>query len=79
VPKIETTILEIENKLGPFGAKGMGEMPNIPVAPAVVNAIANACNARIRSLPAHPEKVLRAIEEARQTSGKMNSKIFGKA
>jgi CO/xanthine dehydrogenase Mo-binding subunit len=70
VPKIDTAILEIENKLGPFGAKGMGEMPNIPVAPAVVNAIANACNARIRSLPAHPEKVQRAIEEVRQADRK---------
>jgi CO/xanthine dehydrogenase Mo-binding subunit len=68
VPKIRPIILEIENKLGPFGAKGMGEMPNIPVAPAIVNAIANACGARVRSLPAHLEKVLLAIKEARQAN-----------
>jgi len=64
VPQITPIILEVENKLGPYGAKGMGEMPNIPTAPAIVNAIAHACGGRVRSLPADPEKVWRAIREA---------------
>jgi len=62
VPNIKSLILEGDNKLGPFGAKGLGEMPNIPVAPAILNAIANACGARIRSLPAHPGKILKALK-----------------
>jgi len=53
----------VKSKLGPFGVKGMGEMPNIPTAPAIVNAIAHACGARVRSLPATPEKVFWAIQE----------------
>jgi CO/xanthine dehydrogenase Mo-binding subunit len=64
VPKIRSVILEVGNKYGPYGAKGIGEMPNIPATPAILNAIANACGGRIRSLPADPESVFRAIQEA---------------
>ena len=63
IPDIKPIILEARNELGPFGAKGIGEMPNIPVAPAILNAIANACGARIRSLPADPEKVFWGIKK----------------
>ena len=64
VPDTQSIILEVENKYGPYGAKGIGEMPNIPATPAVLNAIANACGGRVRSLPADPEGVFRAIREA---------------
>ncbi len=64
VPDTRSIILEVENKYGPYGAKGIGEMPNIPATPAVLNAIANACGGRVRSLPADPEGVFRAIREA---------------
>lgn len=64
VPDIKPIILEVENKLGPYGAKGIGEMPNIPATPAILNAIADACGGRVRSLPADPEHVFMAIQEA---------------
>jgi CO/xanthine dehydrogenase Mo-binding subunit len=64
VPNIKPIILEMKTKFGPYGAKGMGEMPNIPAAPAIINAIAHACGGRIRSLPATPEKVYWAMMEA---------------
>ncbi len=64
VPDIKPIILEVQNKYGPFGAKGIGEMPNIPATPAIINAIADACGGRVRSLPADPERVFRAIREA---------------
>lgn len=64
VPPIKPIILEVENKYGPYGAKGIGEMPNIPATPAILNAIANACGGRVRSLPADPEKVFWAMKEA---------------
>ena len=64
VPDIKPIILEEENKFGPYGAKGIGEMPNIPATPAILNAIANACGGRVRSLPADPENVFLAIQEA---------------
>lgn len=64
VPKVKPIILEVANKYGPYGAKGIGEMPNIPATPAIINAIANACGGRVRSLPADPEGVFRAIQNA---------------
>jgi CO/xanthine dehydrogenase Mo-binding subunit len=63
VPNIESILLEADNKYGPYGAKGVGEMCNIPAGPAILNAITNACGARIRSTPADPEKVFFAIRE----------------
>ena len=64
VPNITSVILEKSNRYGPYGAKGIGEMPNIPATPAILNAIANASGARVRSLPADPEGVFWAIQNA---------------
>ena len=46
---------------GPLGATGIGEMTMVSTAPAVTNAIYNACRARVYSLPASPEKVKAAL------------------
>jgi aldehyde oxidoreductase len=46
---------------GPLGATGVGEMTMVSTAPAVTNAIYNACGARIYRLPATPEKVKAAL------------------
>ncbi len=46
---------------GPLGATGVGEMTMVSTAPAVTNAIYNACGARIYSLPATPAKVKAAL------------------
>ena len=64
VPEMKPIILEMKTQYGPFGAKGVGEMPNIPAAPAIINAVAHACGGRVRSLPANPEKVYWAMKEA---------------
>ena len=64
MPDVKPIVLEVENKLGPYGAKGIGEMPNIPATPAILNAITDACGGRVRSLPADPERVFMAIREA---------------
>lgn len=61
VPPIDTIIIEVEDPHGPFGAKGLGEHVLIPTSPAILNAIAHACGARITDLPATPDKVLAAI------------------
>ncbi len=44
---------------GPFGAKGVGEMPIDGPAPAVVNALRHA-GIDLREIPATPERVMRA-------------------
>jgi CO/xanthine dehydrogenase Mo-binding subunit len=61
MPGIVPVIVEHPNIYGPYGAKGVGEMANIPVAPAITNAIANAIGARIYDLPANPERVYIAL------------------
>jgi len=46
---------------GPLGATGIGEMTMTSTAPAITNAIYNACGARICDLPATPEKIKAAL------------------
>ncbi len=53
--------VEVPDPTGPFGAKGLGETPTLPTAPAIANAIADATGARITQLPASPERVWRAL------------------
>ncbi len=68
VPAIDPIIIETIDPIGPFGAKGMGECSTVPTAPAIANAIYDATGVRIKDLPITPEKVLRALEEAKETS-----------
>jgi nicotinate dehydrogenase medium molybdopterin subunit len=63
VPPIDVTIVKNHDPSGPFGAKGVGEPTSVPTAPAILNAIYDAIGVRIHSLPATPEKVLRALKE----------------
>jgi CO/xanthine dehydrogenase Mo-binding subunit len=65
IPEIEPTLVEHRFRYGPFGAKGMGEAPLIPMASAIANAIHNATRVRIRELPTTPERVLFAIKKGR--------------
>jgi len=56
-PKIQSIIIEDHHPYGPYGAKGMGELPMNPTAPAILNAIYNAVGIRLNSLPVSPEKI----------------------
>ncbi len=47
----------------PFGVKAVAEIPMDGVAPAVGNAILDACGAALQVIPATPERVLGAIPE----------------
>ncbi|WP_028319475.1 molybdopterin-dependent aldehyde oxidoreductase [Desulfobulbus elongatus] len=58
---MEIIYVETPRPDGPFGASGVGEMPLTAPHAAVINAIYNACGARVRHLPALPEKVLAAM------------------
>ena len=65
LPEIESILIEPGDPHGPYGAKGLGEHVLIPTPPAIASAIRNASGARIRRLPATPDRVLAAIREAR--------------
>ena len=58
---MESIIRQTPRTRGPLGATGVGEMTMVCTAPAVINAIYDACGARVFSLPATPEKVKTAL------------------
>jgi CO/xanthine dehydrogenase Mo-binding subunit len=61
-PVIEPIVIEDPDPTGPFGAKGVGEISLVGVAPAIANAIAQAVGVRLRRLPMTPERVFDAME-----------------
>lgn len=61
VPVTEVYFADTYDSLGPSGAKSMSESPYNPVAPALANAIARACGARLRQLPMTPARVWREL------------------
>jgi aldehyde oxidoreductase len=58
---VDLIIRETPRLKGPLGATGVGEMTMVPTAPAIVNAIYDACGVRIYDLPAAPEKIKAAL------------------
>jgi CO/xanthine dehydrogenase Mo-binding subunit len=61
VPPVETILVEVPSPDGPFGARGVGEPPVIPVAAAIANAIHNATGVRATEIPITSERLWRAI------------------
>jgi CO/xanthine dehydrogenase Mo-binding subunit len=62
-PPMDVEIVEIPYSGGPFGAKGVGELPMDVPAPAVIDAIAHATGCRVDEIPATPERLMRAMRE----------------
>jgi len=60
-PKLDVEIVEIPYSNGPFGAKGVGELPMDAPAPAVVAAIAHATGRHVAEIPVTPERLLTAL------------------
>lgn len=59
--RIDTRILEIPDPVGPWGARGVGEMPFIPLAPALNSAVHNATGVWINHFPLTAEVVFSAL------------------
>ncbi len=68
VPEITPVVLESGDGKGPFNARGIGEPPIGPPAPAVAAAIRAATGVRLTELPFTPERVIGAIG-AREEDG----------
>ena len=59
VPKITAILLDGDDRrANPVGAKGLGELPTVGVAPAIANAVFHATGVRVRDLPIRLEDVL---------------------
>jgi CO/xanthine dehydrogenase Mo-binding subunit len=72
IPTVEDTPLELQSILiengdgpGPYGAKGAGEGGILAIAAAIGSAVNEAAGVTIRDLPLTPERVWRAIQDAR--------------
>jgi CO/xanthine dehydrogenase Mo-binding subunit len=59
--EVESVILEFAEPNGPFGARGMAEMPYMPLAPAIMDALHEATGVWFHDFPLTPERVLRGL------------------
>jgi CO/xanthine dehydrogenase Mo-binding subunit len=59
--QVESVILEIPDEHGPWGAKGVGELPYLPLAPAIIAAVHDATGVWFNEFPLTPERVLRGL------------------
>lgn len=63
VPEISPLIVEVKDPKGPYGAKGMGESPIIPIGAAISNAVARATGIRFYHMCLKPESVLEELDK----------------
>ena len=73
IPELRTVLLESDAGVGPYAIKGIGETPNVPVAAAIANAVADAAGVRIADLPLTSEKVYRALRDHESRSSRADS------
>jgi len=67
MPTVTPLVLESQDQSGPFGAKGIGELPYLPIVPAIINAIRDAVGTSPHKIPVTPERLLAAMDESRQS------------
>ncbi len=63
--QVRTVCVEVPDPIGPFGVRGMAEMPLIPYAPAVTAALFDATGVWFDSFPLTPSRVLAGLRSAR--------------
>ncbi|HAL49222.1 MAG TPA: aldehyde oxidoreductase, partial [Dehalococcoidia bacterium] len=57
-PEVVIILIENGDPSAGLGAKGAAECALVPVAPAIINAIADATGVRVQDLPATPARLL---------------------
>ena len=67
-PEFISLIVEANDPEGPYGAKEAGEGPLHPSLPAIANAIYDAVGVRIDRLPFTPDRVWRALQDAKEAA-----------
>ncbi len=72
--EIHPLILEVADPQGPYGVRGLGEMPMLVLAPAILDAIHDATGIWFTKLPVKAEDVLLALEARRQSGGEMGAR-----
>jgi CO/xanthine dehydrogenase Mo-binding subunit len=59
--RVQSVILEYPDPIGPWGARGMAEMPYLPLAPAIIAAVHEATGKWFLDFPLTPERILRGL------------------
>ncbi|MCL1992307.1 MAG: molybdopterin-dependent oxidoreductase [Spirochaetes bacterium] len=59
LPHVAVEFIEAGSIQGPYGAKSIGELANVPVAPAIVGAVNDALGSSLNEVPLNPEKIVR--------------------
>jgi CO/xanthine dehydrogenase Mo-binding subunit len=72
--EIVPVVLELADQHGPFGARGVAEMPLVPFLPAVATAIHDAVGVWLTAQPFTPERVLASLSAAGAVSKEMVTK-----
>jgi CO/xanthine dehydrogenase Mo-binding subunit len=62
--EVKAVVLEYPDPIGPWGARGMAEMPMLPLLPAIASAIHDATGVWLTSQPFTPDKVVKALRVA---------------
>lgn len=62
--EIKVIIVEDPTSDGPYGGKGVGEISTMPVPPAIINAIYNACGIRMNTIPVDQDWLARQIKNS---------------
>jgi putative selenate reductase molybdopterin-binding subunit len=63
MPELQTIFVETVESSHPFGVKAVAEIPMDGVAPAVGNAVLDACGAVVNEIPITPERIWRALKQ----------------
>lgn len=59
--EVESVIVEVPDPIGPWGARGLGELPFLPLAPTIATAIHDATGVWYHEFPLTPEKILHGL------------------
>ncbi len=59
--EVKTVLLEYPDPLGPFGARGVAELPLVALAPAIAAAVYDATGVWIDQLPMTPDRVVKTL------------------
>jgi CO/xanthine dehydrogenase Mo-binding subunit len=66
VPLMDIKIMENPYPFGPFGAKGLGELPLVGAAPAVISSLRMIFEHPINKIPLMPEDLFRLVQSMKK-------------
>ena len=65
--EVKPVIVEVPDSRGPWGARGVGEPPFLPLAPAILAAIHDATGIWMDEIPVTPERMWKALRSRNES------------